>query len=651
MQSSHSRAMDRRVYLKKGLLMLLATALLIIGLLLVVYSADRLVFAASILCRLTGVPPVVIGMTVVSVGTSLPEIIVSVTASLHGQLDLAVGTAIGSNIVNILLILGLAALLHPFRVHSDVLRRELPLMLIVSLLAGCVFYDGVLSYSDGIFLLALAVIWLLYSVKIARLAEKQGQDSLTREQVAELPREGTLPVALLWLGVALIIMPMATRMVVDNATVLANYFAISELTIGLTVIAIGTSLPELATAIAGARKGEDDIAIGNIIGSNIFNIAIVMGLPALITPGPFNPLAFSRDYGVMLLVSVIFALLCWRRQRQIGKGAGALLTGGFIPGFDFQKAGKEVLEIEREGLAQLDQYINQDFSLACEKMFYCAGKVVVMGMGKSGHIGRKMAATFASTGTSSFFVHPGEAAHGDLGMVTPQDIVIALSNSGESNEILALIPVLKRLQVPLICMTSRPESSMARAADIHLCVKVPKEACPLGLAPTSSTTAALVMGDALAVALLEARGFTPEDFALSHPGGALGRKLLLRVNDIMHTGDEIPHVSKEASLRDALLEITRKNLGMTVVCDDLMKIQGIFTDGDLRRVFDMGVDVRTLGIADVMTPGGIRVRPGTLAVDVLNLMQSRHITSVMVADGDQLLGVVHMHDLLRAGVV
>jgi len=321
------------------------------------------------------------------------------------------------------------------------------------------------------------------------------------------------------------------------------------------------------------------------------------------------------------------------------------------PGFDFQQAGRDVLTIEREGLAELDRYINEDFTEACEKMFYCAGKVVVMGMGKSGHIGRKMAATFASTGTPSFFVHPGEAAHGDLGMVAPQDIVIALSNSGESNEILALIPVLKRLQVPLICATSRPESSMARAADIHLCVKVPREACPLGLAPTSSTTAALVMGDALAVALLKARGFTAEDFALSHPGGALGRKLLLRVNDIMHTGDEIPHVSKEASLRDALLEITRKNLGMTVVCDDLMKIEGIFTDGDLRRVFDMGADVRSLGIADVMTPGGIRVRSGTLAVDVLNLMQSRHITAVMVADGDQLLGVVHMHDLLRAGVV
>lgn len=321
------------------------------------------------------------------------------------------------------------------------------------------------------------------------------------------------------------------------------------------------------------------------------------------------------------------------------------------PGFDFQQAGKEVLEIEREGLAQLDQYINGDFVKACELMFYCTSKVIVMGMGKSGHIGKKMAATFASTGTPAFFVHPGEASHGDLGMVSAQDVVIAISNSGESNEILALIPVLKRLRVPLICMTSRPESTMAKAADIHLCIRVPQEACPLGLAPTTSTTATLVMGDALAVALLKARGFTPEDFALSHPGGALGRKLLLRVNDIMHAGDDIPHVSKAASLRDALLTITRKGLGMVVICDNLMKIEGIFTDGDLRRVLDMDADVRTLNIAEIMTPGGVRVRPGTLAVDALNLMQSRHITSVLVADGDQLIGVVHMHDLLRAGVV
>ena len=328
-----------------------------------------------------------------------------------------------------------------------------------------------------------------------------------------------------------------------------------------------------------------------------------------------------------------------------------MAPGNHAPGFDFQQAGIDVLTIERQGLEQLDQYINVDFTQACERIYSCLGKVVVMGMGKSGHIGKKMAATFASTGTPAFFVHPAEASHGDLGMVSAGDIVIAISNSGESSEILALIPVLKRLHVSLICMTSKPESAMGRAADIHLCVKVPQEACPLGLAPTSSTTATLVMGDALAVALLKARGFTAEDFALSHPGGALGRKLLLTVNDIMHTGDEIPNVSRDASLRDALLEITRKNMGMTVICNDLMKIEGIFTDGDLRRVFDMGIDIHHASIASVMTPGGIRVRPNLLAVDALNLMQSRNITAVMVADGDTLLGVVHMHDMLRAGVV
>ena len=321
------------------------------------------------------------------------------------------------------------------------------------------------------------------------------------------------------------------------------------------------------------------------------------------------------------------------------------------PGFDFQRVGKQVLQTEREGLAQLDQYINEDFTKSCEAILSCLGKVVVMGMGKSGHIGRKIAATLASTGTPAFFVHPGEASHGDLGMVTSHDIVLAISNSGESHEIQALIPVLKRQKVKLICMTNNPDSSMGKAADIHLCVKVPQEACPLGLAPTTSTTATLVMGDALAVALLQARGFTAEDFALSHPGGALGRKLLLRVSDIMHTGSELPHVSRDASLRDALLEITRKNLGLTVICDDLMKIEGIFTDGDLRRIFDLGVDLNNAKIADVMTSGGIRIRPNALAVDALNLMQARHITSLLVADGVQLIGVVHMHDMLRAGVV
>jgi arabinose-5-phosphate isomerase len=322
-----------------------------------------------------------------------------------------------------------------------------------------------------------------------------------------------------------------------------------------------------------------------------------------------------------------------------------------IGDFDFQQAGKTVLRIEREGLEQLDQYINEDFARACTMIFACKGKVVVMGMGKSGHIGKKMAATFASTGTPAFFVHPGEASHGDLGMVSSNDVVIAISNSGESNEILALIPVIKRQKIKLICMTSRAESAMGRVADVHLCIKVPQEACPLGLAPTTSTTATLVMGDALAVALLEARGFTPEDFALSHPGGALGRKLLLHVSDIMHSGDEMPHVTHDASLRDALLEITRKNLGLTVIVNDLMKIEGIFTDGDLRRIFDMGIDFQRATIAEVMTRGGIRVRPNVLAVDALNLMQTKNITALLVADDDRLLGVVHMHDMLRAGVV
>ncbi|MCT8352295.1 arabinose-5-phosphate isomerase KdsD [Photorhabdus kayaii] len=322
-----------------------------------------------------------------------------------------------------------------------------------------------------------------------------------------------------------------------------------------------------------------------------------------------------------------------------------------MPKIDFQQAGKKVLHIERDGLTELEQHINGDFDRICELMFNCEGKVIVMGMGKSGHIGCKIAATFASTGTPSFFVHPGEASHGDLGMITPKDIVLAISNSGESSEILSLIPALKRQKIPLICMTNNYNSNMGKAADIHLCIKVPQEACPLGLAPTTSTTATLVMGDALAVALLQARGFTAEDFALSHPGGTLGRKLLLLVSDLMNTGDDIPKVNRHATLREALLEITRQKLGMTVICDENMYIDGIFTDGDLRRVFDMGVDLYNVKISDVMTTGGFRIKPNALAVDALNLMQSHHITSLLVAEDNKLLGVLHMHDLLQAGVV
>ncbi|MCS3433243.1 calcium/sodium antiporter [Klebsiella sp. BIGb0407] len=310
--------------------MLLAMALLIIGLLLVVYGADRLVFSAAILCRSIGFSPLIIGMTVVSIGTSLPEIIIASAAALHGQLDLAIGTAIGSNITNIMLILGLAAILHPFAVNSDILRRELPLMLLVSLLAGLFLFNGELSQIKGILLLIIAVLYLLFIIRIGRLAERTGNDKLTREQASELPQEGSLSVAFLWLGVALVIMPIATRMVIDNATVLAHYFGVSDLVVGLTIIAIGTSLPELATTIAGVRKGENDIAIGNIIGSNIFNIVFVLGIPALVAPGSFDPLAFARDYWLMLAVSAVFAVLCWRKPRHVGKPIGALLICGYI---------------------------------------------------------------------------------------------------------------------------------------------------------------------------------------------------------------------------------------------------------------------------------------------------------------------------------
>ena len=314
-------------------------------------------------------------------------------------------------------------------------------------------------------------------------------------------------------------------------------------------------------------------------------------------------------------------------------------------------AAREVLHLEATALIDQAAHLDESFIHAIELILHCKGRVVVSGMGKSGHIARKIAATLASTGTPAFFVHPGEASHGDLGMITPDDVVLALSNSGKSDELLAILPIVKRSGTKLITMTGNMDSEMAKLADAHLHVYIKREACPLNLAPTASTTAALALGDALAVVLLRIRGFNEEDFARSHPGGTLGKRLLTYVRDVMRTGEQIPSVSTGASLIDALAEITRKNLGMTAICDDNMQIKGIFTDGDLRRIFDTGADVRSLGIADVMTPGGIRIRPGMLAVDTLNLMQSRHITCVLVADGDHLLGVIHMHDLLRAGVV
>ncbi|QFY91100.1 KpsF/GutQ family sugar-phosphate isomerase [Magnetovirga frankeli] len=285
-------------------------------------------------------------------------------------------------------------------------------------------------------------------------------------------------------------------------------------------------------------------------------------------------------------------------------------------------------------------------------MLHAQGRVIVTGMGKSGHIGNKIAATLASTGTPAFFVHPGEASHGDLGMFTDKDVVLALSNSGETGEILTILPLIKRLGVPLIALTGNPGSNLAREADVHLDVSVEKEACPLGLAPTSSTTASLAMGDALAVALLEARGFTEKDFARSHPGGSLGRRLLLHVADIMRSGEAIPQVGQDASLNQALLEMTRKGLGMTAVVDDQGCILGIYTDGDLRRTLDQGLDIHQIGIRQVMTPGCVTLPRHSLAAEALQLMESRKINALLVADeGGQLIGALNMHDLLRAGVV
>jgi len=319
---------------------------------------------------------------------------------------------------------------------------------------------------------------------------------------------------------------------------------------------------------------------------------------------------------------------------------------------DFRASALRAIRIERSAIEALEGRIDGQFSRACEIILACKGRVVVTGMGKSGHIGNKIAATLASTGTPSFFVHPGEASHGDLGMITSQDVVIAISNSGSTAEVVTIIPLIKRMGAPLISMTGNPESVLAREAEAHLDVHVAEEACPLGLAPTASTTATLVMGDALAVALLEARGFSAEDFAFSHPGGALGRRLLLRVSDIMHTGDQIPVVREGTLLREALIEISRKGLGMTTVVNDEGRLTGVFTDGDLRRTLDRAVDIHTTPIEAVMTRNGKTIGAEHLAAEALNIMEGMKINALPVTDdAGELVGAINMHDLLRAGVI
>jgi KpsF/GutQ family protein len=313
---------------------------------------------------------------------------------------------------------------------------------------------------------------------------------------------------------------------------------------------------------------------------------------------------------------------------------------------------KRVLDTEIAAIAAVRERMQAPFAEACTMLLECKGRVVVSGMGKSGHIGNKVAATLASTGTPAFFLHPAEASHGDIGMITHDDVVLALSNSGETPELLTILPAIKRLGVPLVVMTGKPSSTLAKAANVVLDVSVPEEACPHNLAPTASTTATLAVGDALAVAILEARGFTQEDFARSHPGGTLGRRLLLRIEDVMRTGEQLPAVGPDASLRDGLIEMSRKGLGMTAIVDSQGKVLGIFTDGDLRRTLDRDADLRSKSMADVMTPNPKTVRPDMLAAEAVHLLESSRITQLLVVDDQHVLvGALNVHDLFRAGVM
>ena len=314
------------------------------------------------------------------------------------------------------------------------------------------------------------------------------------------------------------------------------------------------------------------------------------------------------------------------------------------------ESARRTFALESTAVAELADKLDAQFVSACELMIAVQGRVIVTGMGKSGHIARKIAATLASTGTPAHFVHPGEASHGDMGMITAQDVVVALSNTGNATEILTLLPLLKRLGVPVIAMTGNPNSALASVANAHLNTGVKTEACPLDLAPTSSTTTALVMGDALAIALLEARGFTAEDFAFSHPGGKLGRKLLLKVEDVMRSGDDIPKVSTDTQLIDALLTISQKGLGMTTVTDNDETLLGLFTDGDLRRTLDRGFDISTTVISEVMTTGAKTIAPSQLAAEALNIMETYKISALVVAEAGRVKGVIHLMDLLREGI-
>ena len=319
--------------------------------------------------------------------------------------------------------------------------------------------------------------------------------------------------------------------------------------------------------------------------------------------------------------------------------------------FDYISVAKRVLDIESSAISGLKKNLDQNFIDACELCFNCQGKIIVMGLGKSGHIADKIAATFASTGTSSFFIHPSEAIHGDLGMIDQKDIVLVLSHSGETEEIVSLIPIIRNMGINIIALTGNKESKLSQEAHIHLEVEIKEEACPMNLAPTASTSAAMAMGDAIAVALLEKRGFTKEDFAKSHPGGSLGKQLLLSVEDIMHTGDEIPVVYETDKLALGLIEMSKKALGMTAVINEKDNLVGIFTDGDLRRTLESKVDIRKTYMKEVMKKDPYVIKKETLAYNAVAIIQEKKITSLIIVDGEKIIGALNIHDLFRAGVM
>jgi arabinose-5-phosphate isomerase len=566
--------------------MLLPILAVVGGLILLTWSAGRFVLGASCLARGLGVAPLLIGLTIVAFGTSAPEIVVSVLAALQGNPGLAIGNAIGSNIANIGLVLGLSALVTPLLVRSTILRQEFPILLLVSLLGFVLILDGTLGRIDGLILIAgllLLTAWLIRSAMR---------------------------------GLGLVVLMVSSRMLVWGSVEIAHALGVSDLVIGLTIVAIGTSLPELAASVMSALKGEHDIAIGNVIGSNMFNLLAVLGLPGLIHPAAIDPAVVTRDFPVMIGLTLLLLVLAYgvARTRPYQALRGGLPAGPAMaatwpcytspplpppdaaptPIMNEQtllRLGLAVIETEARAVSQLAARIDSLFAKACQHMLACRGRVVVTGMGKSGHIGGKLAATLASTGTPAFFVHPGEASHGDLGMITRDDAVIALSNSGETDELLIMLPIIKRLGVPLIAMTGNPESRLAREATVNLDVSVAREACPLGLAPTSSTTAALAMGDALAVAVLDARGFTSDDFARSHPGGRLGRRLLIHRRHHAHRRRDPTHRHRRPAAGRAGGDLAQ-GAGHGRRLRRRRTIEGIFTDGDLRRTLDRGLDVQ-----------------------------------------------------------